>query len=486
MTAPALTQPPFSIAKVGSATKKGALTKEQRLERRKARWFGALFFAICFEGLGRKYLPEIPGEVFYFLKDLVLLYGIVAFPRPRRLAQVMRFVFRPFDKFLMAAVALTLVEVINTSLRASFFLGILGLRAYWLWWFAMPVVASVVLSSNVRRSGINVMAFVCAVVAVFAMIQFGSPSTSATNTYAIQAGNEVVAFEVASTGRVRVSSTFTFITGFTDFVVLIPPLLLSLGLSEGNRRVRLLANVSAMLAAAALPMSGSRAPFIVGLFLLALVAQQAGFLFTPIGRRVLVGAILAFMTMLYVFPDSLQGVQDRFNSDDTKGRFESQYEVVPFIALTKLSYPLLGLGTGMQQNFRNFFGVDWGEYESEAEPGRLLIELGIAGYLLIWITRFGLLVALLRAASLLKRANRRAAAGVATAFALLVFYGNLAFDHVWQALFFTGCGFILGELLRVWPILFPERRPLAAADWPSAPANRPPEPRLLPAPQDSR
>ena len=25
--------------------------------------------------------------------------------------------------------------------------------------------------------------------------------------------------------------------------------------------------------------------------------------------------------------------------------------------------------------------------------------------------------------------------------------GNLAFDHVWQALFFTGCGFILAEVV---------------------------------------
>ena len=32
--------------------------------------------AICFEGLGRKFLPSVPSIAFYFLKDIVLLAGL--------------------------------------------------------------------------------------------------------------------------------------------------------------------------------------------------------------------------------------------------------------------------------------------------------------------------------------------------------------------------------------------------------------------------
>jgi len=380
---------------------------------------------------------------------------LVSFPLDPRIKPIMKFMFAPFSTVLIAAVAISIAQIINTGIRVSFVLGVLGLRAYWLWWLAIPVVANVLLSPVVRRRGILVLAYVSAVVAIFAVIQFGSPSTSAANTYAVHAGNEVVAFEVGSTGRARVSSTFTFITGFTNFVVLIPPLLLSLGLSSTDRHTRFMATTTAMLSAASLPMSGSRGPFIIGLFLLGMVARQAGFLFTPAGRRVIVGGTLAICTVIYIFPESLQGVMDRFDGDDTRDRFEAIYTVLPPYAMSSIDYPFFGIGTGMQQNFRNLFGVDYGEYESELEVGRYLIELGVPGYLLVWASRVGLLVAFLRAAKHFRRAKRRAATGAALAYALLTFYGNLTFDHIWQALFFTGAGFVLSELVQVWPILYP-------------------------------
>jgi len=330
------------------------------------------------------------------------------------------------------------------------------------------VVANVLLSPWVRRRAIFVLAFVSGVVAVYAVIQFGAPSTSATNTYAIHAGVEVAAFEVGSTGRARVSSTFSFISGFTDFVVLIPALLLSVGLGESDRRIRLIATTTALLSASSLPMSGSRAPFVVGLLLLAMIAREAGFLFTRIGRRVMLVGILAIFSVIYIFPDSLRGVRDRFDGEDTDSRFMAIYTILPPVALAVLDYPPLGLGTGMQQNFRGLFGVDLGEYESEGEIGRYLIELGVPGYLFYWGARVGLMVALLRAAKLFKRANRRAAAGAATAYAIVVFYGSLTFDHVWQGLFFTGTGFILRELVSIWPILYPNR---VIASVPAAPAT---------------
>jgi hypothetical protein len=438
-----------------AAAQRAALSKQELVDRRKSRWFALFFCAICFEGLGRKYVPLIPGEVFYFLKDALLIYGLVVFPMDPRIKPIMKFMFAPFYTVLVAAVAISIAQVVNTGIRVSFILGILGLRAYWLWWLAIPVVANVMMAPVVRRRGIVVMAYVSAVVAIFAVVQFGSPSSSAANTYAVHAGNEVAAFAVGSTGRARVSSTFTFITGFTNFVVLIPPLLLSLGLASTDRHTRFVATSTAMLSAASLPMSGSRGPFVIGLFLLGLVARQAGFLFTPVGRRVIVGGTLAIASVIYIFPESLQGVMDRFDSDDTRDRFEAIYTVLPPYAMMSIEYPFFGIGTGMQQNFRNLFGVDYGDYESELEVGRYLIELGVPGYLLVWASRIGLLVAFLRAAKLFRKAKRRAATGAALVYALLTFYGNLTFDHIWQALFFTGAGFILSELVQVWPILYP-------------------------------
>ena len=77
------------------------------------------------------------------------------------------------------------------------------------------------------------------------------------------------------------------------------------------------------------------------------------------------------------------------------------------------------------------------------------MELGPVGFLLVWIAKMGLMVALLRGYGILKRAGRRGSAAAALAFAGLSMFGSLTFDHNWQALFFLGCGFILAEIVAV-------------------------------------
>src|SRR5262249_5759359 len=89
------------------------------------------------------------------------------------------------------------------------------------------------------------------------------------------------------------------------------------------------------------------------------------------------------------------------------------------------------------------------QYEEEIPAGRYLVELGPVGYLLVWVANLGVAVALIRASTILKRAGRRAASGAALSYALLAMLVNSAFDHIAQALFFMGCGFILSEVLEV-------------------------------------
>jgi Kef-type K+ transport system membrane component KefB len=93
----------------------------------------------------------------------------------------------------------------------------------------------------------------------------------------------------------------------------------------------------------------------------------------------------------------------------------------------------------MQQNARAQFRVR-SQYWAEGEPARLLAELGVVGYVLIWLAKLGLAVALIRAARILKLTGQGAMSGGALAFAFFAFVGNSAFDHNWQALFFVGVG----------------------------------------------
>jgi hypothetical protein len=414
----------------------------------KVAWFVALFSAICLEGLGRKYIPQVPPIAFYFLKDVVLLIGYFRFRPPAAVRSMQGFLFRGFQYVWLAGFAWTLLETFNPD-HQSFPLALVGLRAYWLWWIAPAVVAGVLMQPKRKKQAVYALIVMAAGIAVLAAIQFASPADSAVNIYTVRDGEEIYAQDVAivaSTGRARVASTFSFITGFADFTVLIPALLLSIGLETKDRRLRRYTLMATFATAAVVPMAGSRGSVIVAAGILGVAAWASGLFFTRIGRRVLVGGSTAVLLSLFAFPDAMSGVQSRFeNTEETEGRLAEMATFVPPVALVSLDYPTAGLGTGMQQNARTSLRV-YTKWEAEGEVGRLLIELGPIGYLLIWLTKFGLTAALFRAYKILKMAGRRGAAGAALSYAALSMIGSLVFDHIFQALYFTGCGFILAEV----------------------------------------
>src|SRR6185312_1345566 len=324
-----------------------------------------------------------------------------------------------------------------------------------------------------KRRGIQVLLVMATGISLLAMVQFASPPTADVNLYSVVNGEEVYADQttVASTGRARVASTFSFLTGFQDFAILIPTLLLSIGLDAKDPKLRRLAFGVTLLSSAVVPMSGSRAGVLLGGATLVVTAWSAGLFFTRIGRRILIGAVLAAVLAVSAFPDAFAGVQSRFDDkDETNSRYEGVALALPPVALTTVEYPLMGIGTGMEQNARASMHID-SEWDQELEEARYLVELGPVGFLLVWTTKLGLIMALFRAYGILKRAGRRGAAAGALSYALLTLNGNLTFDHIWQALYFTGCGFILAEVVAVKRIQSQTSRPVAASSQNVAPAQ---------------
>ncbi len=422
-------------------------------------WFAALLSAICLEGLARKYIPGMPPAAMYFLKDVILLYGWLRFRPAASVQRTASYLYRGFGLVMAASMVWTVVELVNPD-QESFLLGLIGLRSYWLWWLAPPVIANVVRSPKVKRRAIYVLAVMALGVSALAATQFAAPADSRWNLYSVKDGEDVYAADVAtvaSTGKARVSGTFTFLSGFADFTLTIPALLLSLGLEEGERRTRRLAFAGGLAVAATLPMAGSRSSVVYGIVILFLMVWTAGLLFTRVGRRIFVAGGLALVAAGFAFPEAILGVQSRFgDAEETTGRFADLATFLPPVALVSLDYPAIGIGTGMVQNVRFSFNIK-SQLSPESEVGRYLVELGPVGFLLVWTAKLGLMVGLLRASSILKRAGKRGSAGMALSYAAVTMTGNLAFDHNWQALYFMGCGFILAEVTRAM-----EKRPQVA------------------------
>ncbi len=409
-------------------------------------WFGILMASICLEGLGRKYMPQVPTIAFYFLKDVVLLIGYLTIRPPAPIRRTWRYLYRGFGIVWLVSVLWTVLEVFNPS-HESGALAFIGLRAYWLWWLAPVLIATVISRQKQRRQAIYMLATLTIGISLLAALQFASPADSALNLYSVVDGESVYAADsgiVFETGRARVSATFAFLSGFQDYTILIPALLLSLGLDTTDKKLRTWALAATLLAASVIPMSGSRSAVILGGAVLFLTSWASGLFFTAIGRRVVVGAVAALILASVAFPDALFGVQSRFESEETQSRLLENASVLPPVALLVFDYPAAGIGTGMQQNAKANLGIKT-EWESELEVHRYLVELGPIGFCLIWTVKLGVMVALIRAYRILRRAGRRAASGAALSYAAVTFFGNLTFDHIWQSLFFVGCGFIVAE-----------------------------------------
>jgi hypothetical protein len=436
-------------------------------------WFIALISAVCLEGLGRRYLPGVPAAVFYFFKDVVLILGYILFRPPASVTRVLRHLYRGFGMVWLCGVGWTIAEMFNPEQRSLLLAGI-GFRSYWLWWIAPPVIASALRNQRVRDRAILILVLVAVGVSALAALQFAAPANSDINMYAVWNGQAVYAADVAtvaSTGRARVASTFTFLSGFVAFTVLVPALLLSLGLDSRTRLTRTAALTGTFVTAAVVPMSGSRSAIVEGAVVLLVALWSTGLFFTRVGRRILLGALVAAVLAGAAYPDAMLGVQSRFdNVDETESRFIDLATVLPPVILTLYDYPFGGLGTGMEQNARISFGFPTA-WDVESENGRCLFELGPIGYLLVWTSKLGLMVALLRASRFLKATGRRGSAAAALSFAALTMFGSIAFDHNWQALFFLGCGFILAEIVSVRSRM-PASGSLSFSD-PSVAAQRP-------------
>lgn len=441
----------------------------------KVAWFIALFAAICLEGLGRKYLPAIPSIAFYFLKDVVLVIGYFRFRPPPQVRAARKWLYRGFESIWIAGLGWTLLEMFNPE-HISFPLALLGIRAYWLWWIAPPIIAGVLMNAQHKKRAVYALTIIATGIAVFAAVQFASPPDSAVNLYTVRDGQEIYANDVAivaSTGRARVASTFSFLSGFADFTVLIPALMLSIGLETKDRKQRRYALIATLITAATVPMAGSRGSVIAAGLVLAIAMWSAGLFFTRIGRRALVGGIVAVFLSVFAFPEAMSGVESRFgNPEETRHRFEQLANFLPPVALITLDYPLAGIGTGMAQNARVSMPGEI-KWEAEGEIDRLLIELGPIGFMLVWFARLGLLVALVRAYRILKKAGRRGASAAALSYSVLTMTGNLVFDHVYQALYFTGCGFILAEVASLVRVPGTQAAPVPSPATPT-PATGPP------------
>jgi hypothetical protein len=289
---------------------------------------------------------------------------------------------------------------------------------------------------------------------VLGMLQFRAPSTSALNRYAW--GDDEGLGRVATFGAeasARVTGTFTYISGFTTFLVAIGvTLLIVLGLRGFRWRGNVLEWASLLALPIGIFVSGSRGPLVLlgGIFpLFFLLARRGTGARASAMVRLLAGTAIAATLATYVALPALEAYSFRVRTTEEnvlERALEPLFE--PFVMLNDIGVLGYGIGATHQAASTLVPGILPGSWldglAAEAESTRIMIELGPVGFFLHFFYRIALVIVVFSIGVRARTAGARVLALGAGFFLLAHVPGAVVFNiyagvYFW---FFAGCVFL--------------------------------------------
>jgi len=389
---------------------------------------------LVFEGAIRKWLLPGSQDLVYFAKDVFFLGSYLGFLQARERLRL-RYPQAPvLYAGLALGAAVGLFEVFNPRLP-NFLVGLLGFKAYFLYVPLLFVVPAVFPDDLALARFLKRYVLLAFPVGLLSIAQFFSPPGSVLNTYA-QATDLSSISTFGSSKFVRTTGTFSYISGYTSFLLAMTILLLMILTATRWRFKRNLAVYAALgTTMLGMLMSGSRGP----IFLLALVfplywwlavvrEKQSGKTFV----RLLLGLGLLAAGLSSAGEEAVTAFSQRASaSEDVSSRFTSPFtspvDMLPYAG--PLGY---GIGSTHQAATAVTKGIvpySWlGNAAPESESGRVMLELGPVGFLLVYAVRLALALFTFRQALRLRTSFHRAVAISALLFFLIQIPGGVVFE----------------------------------------------------------
>jgi len=427
------------------------------------RWRAAVQLAmvvLVLEGVFRKWIFLGAQDLIYFAKDVLLIAAYGGFLSERQRLRGLWIPRAPALYFTLAAGAVWgLFQVLNPELP-NIFVGMLGFKSYFLYVPLLFVLPAVFPSDAAVARFLMRYLLLSIPVGLLAVAQFFSSSTSSLNTYARSPTEDLSsAVTFGSSSFVRVTGTFSFITGYSAYLTSVVMLSLAVLATTrwrlgGNFKIYLVLGMAVM----GMLMTGSRGPVvIVGVtfplyWWLAVVREkQRGATFV----RLLIGLVLVGAFVFFVGGDALGAFQGRAagNQLELLGRiaepFTAPFRVLPIAGL--LGY---GIGATHQAATAVTPGIppfSWLHgHLIEVEPGRVMLEVGPIGFLLVYLGRLLMIALALQQAFRLKTLFHRSIAVASFMIFLSALPGGVIFDVTTGLLywFFGGLLFLAMRLDR--------------------------------------
>ncbi len=415
---------------------------------------------LVLEGAIRKWLFLGAQDLIYFAKDALLLAAFAGFwMESRRRGRS----WRPKEPVLYGSVVLAaafgMLQVFNPELP-SLPVGVLGFKSYFLYVPLLFVLPNLFTTDAALAQALRRFLLLAIPVGLLAVAQFFSSSTSALNTYARPTDSltSASAITFGTSTFVRVTATFSFITGYSAYLVTIALLALA-WLAATRWRVRGNVEIFAVLGITLLGMlmTGSRGPVVLLAALFPLYwwlsvarEKQSGATF----GRLLVGLVLLGGFLVFVGRDALGAFQGRAagSGSEMAARLLTPLRA-PYVTLPRAG--LLGYGIGSTHQAAptlappGLVPFSWlGAGNIEVETGRIMLELGPVGFVLVYLSRLVLTFTALRHALRLRTLFHRSIAVACFLALLAAIPGGVVFD-VTSGLLYWLCGGLLFLVVRL-------------------------------------
>jgi hypothetical protein len=402
-----------------------------------------------FEGAVRKWVIPSSGEYIYFLKDFVLLCAYSAFFLSRPQPQISQFL-RPLRGWLLVAALAVSAGVLNPSL-GSVIAGAFGAKCYLLDVPLLFLVPHMFASESAFKRFVRWYVIIAIPVCLLGVAQFDAPADSTLNRYAAEeAGVAVFGVE----GSARVTGTFSYISGHTAFLLVMAVLALGVLGTERLLWARVVAISVLVLVSANLLMSGSRAPLLISMTLIAASFVAFGLRSSALASRLrgllLIVAALAGLAIVTKFSSAYDAFMTRVvgsEDEEFEERAFQNYDIMP--ALASYVGPF-GLGTGITHPgsyaLRTALELPQPSVPipaAEAECARVLIELGMLGLLAWYGFRIAVIVALCKVYRTLRSPELRFWAFLIFMLHFLSFNSSVVLNHTYCLYFWflAGVGF---------------------------------------------
>ncbi len=389
---------------------------------------------VILEGAIRKWLLPGSQDIVYFAKDVFFLGAYAGWLQNRwRLRWRLPEAPSLYAGLILAAV-IGLFQVFNPRLP-NLWVGILGFKAYFLYVPLLFVVPAMFPDDASLARFVKRYALLALPIGLLSIAQFFSPAGSLLNTYARPPQVSVIS-TFGSSAFVRVTGTFSYITGYTSYLLVSTFLILAiLTTARWQFRGNLLVYAALGMTLLGMLMSGSRGPILLLSLIfpiycwLALVRErQSARTFV----RLLLGMGLLATVLSWKGGEAVTAFSQRAaGSEDVASRVAS-----PFLApVHMLPYAgALGYGIGATHQAATALtgGVvpfSWlGGVAPEAESGRVMLELGPLGFLFVYLVRLSVALFALRQALRLRTPFHRAIAISALLFFLIQIPGGIIFE----------------------------------------------------------